>query len=412
MPALIGTSPAKLLAGEVPLSRLYAGTTLAWEQTIADPLAFVPAEDRPVVTYAAVGASVAPTIAGSPGWLREKRVGVAEGAAGAAQSSTAALDLTGSTRFAYPMLPAAVGHASNAGNYVQSNFKEGSTSSVQNARYLFPVDFMTDAPVVQIRLRAPSSSPLLGRVLINGLRMQRGSVASSGGDTIAAGNGYGAVLTFPDARTRRITIYGLNVQDGSFGGVAVGAGYSVWKPTSFGTIRLAVLGDSFTNGAGSFSAGGARAMETWPWELGLLLGTGMILQAGIGASGLMAPSDASAPLTVFRNRVPTIMSTNPTHVIVMPGRNDQNYTAGQEQAELEYVLDQIGTTPKRYVTRSSINGQAINAGISAGAASRGVPYLDLDTNAIPKIADGIHPTYPGHESIAAQMNTFMRSAGL
>ena len=57
--------------------------------------------------------------------MREKRVGVAETAAGASQTSTAALDLNGSTRYRYPGVPSAIGFPSNPGQYAATDLQPG-----------------------------------------------------------------------------------------------------------------------------------------------------------------------------------------------------------------------------------------------------------------------------------------------
>lgn len=128
-------------------------------------LTLAPSYNQPTVTSGSHGSSAlaSAVISGSPGWLREKRVGVAETAAGASQTSTAALDLTGSTRYRYPGVPSAIGSPSNPGQYAATDLQPGGVAS---SNWPFAVEFVTSSPQVAFRYNAPSANPSLGRILV------------------------------------------------------------------------------------------------------------------------------------------------------------------------------------------------------------------------------------------------------
>lgn len=375
--------------GNTLITRTYLGSDLIWENV--DIFALTPPEDTPVVTSAAVGASAVSTIAGSAGWYREKRIGVAETAPGAAQTSTAGLDIAGSTRFRYPALPSAAGHAANAGNYILTDYKPG--GSPQNARWLCNVEFITSSPTVEFRLRAPVANPAFGTIKVNGKYVQDHNFIA----TAAAGAGYGVKLSFPDSRPRRILVMGLSASEGDFGGVAVASGYTVVEPTNTPTRRIAFITDSYGNGAGTFATAGAGSTETFIWRLATYMGADEVIPAGIGSTGWTAILTGQ-PTSNFAGRISAVMAMNPHVVVFAGGRNDSDVGL---QAAVEASLDAVGTGVERYVMRTSANtSTAVNAAIAAACASRGVPYLDVNIDAIPKIADGIHPTFQGHKDLA------------
>lgn len=366
------------------------------EQSVGDWGRLAPPADIPHISPGhALSGSASPTIAPTTGWWREKRDGFAEPDVGTTPATTVntVLDLTGSTRFAYPALPQGDPLASFPSGYVISTLKPGGTA--QQAFWPFNVDLVTDSPVIELRLQAPVAAPSLGRIFVNGKPISETATFLSGR---TAGSGYGVVLTFDTAATRRITIYGLNNTVGRFGGVAVLTGHTVTKPTAPVTKRLAVIGDSFVNGAGSSisATSGANIVETFALRVAVELGMDEVILAGIGGTGYTGGAAGEK----FIDRVSAVMALNPTHVLVAGGRND---TATGEQAAVEAVLDAIGAGVTRWVTHTASNASqaAVIAAIAAGAASRGVTFVDLDIDSVPKIVgDGVHPTFAGHVQIS------------
>ena len=359
------------------------------EQPVIDPLALAPSSDQPTLSYTALGASAAPTLSGATTWLREKRTGVAESTGIGGSSND--LDLQGSTRFRYPGLYTGPGYTANPTQYVQSTNLPGGSS--QNAYWQFGLDFMTDSDAVELRLNSPATSIVTGLIFVNGKRVQEQPFRST---DRTAGSGYSLTLTFPSAATRRITIYGLNNNTGRFGGVAVPAGFSVWKPTQQVTRRIAFIGDSYTGGAGSAPTGASR-LETYMWRLGILMGGDELINAGIGATGFLAMAGGDAA-SIFAERVDEVLSMNPDVIVIAGGRNDS--TTGL-QAAVENVLSLTSSVPEVYVFSTAANGQTgVRGAIQSACEARSVPYLDIDINALEMGSDGIHPTWQGHQDLA------------
>lgn len=370
---------------------------------VLDPDNYTPAADTPTLTSAAVGASAATTVAGSAGWLREKRVGVAENVPGASQTSTAALDVTGSTRFAYPGVPSGAGFVSNPGQYVDTPFKPGGSS--QNAYWLFSVAFLTDSPVVQLRFNAPTTNPS-SMIRINGRRLQDQSEAA----TSAAGSGYGWTLTFPSAGTRHIRLDGMQGGEGRWGGVAVASGYTATKPSTTYDKTVAVIGDSYSNGAGSYP-NGANPMETFIWRLAGLMGADNVIACGIGGTGWNTEIN-SDPNSLFSARVAPVMAFNPDVLVWVGGRNDSANPTGLQSAVESTFSSAQSYNPNipMYVVHSSTNTDPVNSQIQAACANYGVTYLNVDVDSLPKISDGIHPTYAGHVTLANESYALMAPA--
>jgi len=362
------------------------------------PLTLAPSIDQPTVSFAAVGASAASTIAGSAGWQREKRIGAAETAVGGTQAATTGLDLTGSTRFRYPGLPSGIAFAGNTAAYVMSDLKPGGSS--QAAYWPFTVEFVTSSPVVEFRMQAPVANPATGRILVNGLPIV--DTTTSIASTATAGGGYGMKLTFPDARPRTITVIALNNTVGRWGGVAVASGYTVTKPTDTLPL-LAIIGDSYVNGATPVGI-----TDTFAWRLASMLGYGRsVLLAGIGGTGYQTAigSDSNS---LFVNRVASVMAMSPAVVLVLGGRND---SAAGQQAAAEAVIDAIGSSPVIWGTNSASNGAqaSVVSAMQAAFVGRGKKWFTTDVDSLAKIADNVHPTQASHIVLADAVKASMAS---
>lgn len=367
-----------------------------------DVLSLAPASDVPVITFSALAASAVSTIANSPGWLREKRVGVAENVPGASQTSTADLDIDGSTRFRFPGVPSAVGTTSNAPQYVATPLKPG--GAPQAAYWLFNLEFVLEGSnEVEIRLNAPLTSPTFGMVLVNGRRIQDTTIVATG-----MSGGYAAKLTFPTVERRVIKIIGLNNNQGRFGGVATGPGGLVRKTPRTITRRIAVIGDSFTNGAGT-PPDGARANETYIWRLAMLMGADEVVQAGIGGTGWVTQVGA-LPESVFGGRIAAVLAMDPDVLIFSGGRNDANST--EVKAAVDAALAATTSVPERWVIATTTATQTVVfSQMQAGAFEAGVPFVDVDREALEIGSDGIHPTFAGHVALANQVYTIMNNGG-
>lgn len=342
---------------------------------------------------------------GTDGVQREKREGAAETAPGASQSSTANLDRDGSTRFAYPCMPVAcTAVGANPGLFVVPGFKPGSSSTVQNARYLLNPTTTTTAPMVTFRGRAPAANPAVGAI-VNGRRV---NLTATYPATVTAGSTFYVTLTFPaaSATPRTITVLGID----QFGGAACTSGHALVKPTA-GKRRIVIIGDSYTNGASNSASTppGAGMTETFAWTLALSMGADEIGQVGIGGTGWVVQNTLGS-VSRFQGRIADAMSLNPHVVIFAGGRNDEDTGV---QTAVELALDTVGSNVERYVMHTCTNtGQpAVIAAMAAAAKSRGVPFLDMDVNSHAKITDGIHMTFDGHQSYAAEARTRLIAAG-
>ena len=364
-----------------------------------NPLEIAPSHNIPAVTFGALPASSAPTgaLAGTPDvswWLREKRAGAAE-FTGVNGGNTGDLDIAGSSRFRYFGFPSAAGLASNAQNYVETPLQPG--GSPQSAYWPFGIEFVTNAPVVQLRSQAPTTAPTIGAIFVDQLQVSEAQPAGSG---MTAGNGWHVTLTFPDARTRHIRIMNFVRGQGRFGGVAVGPGYTVTKPTN-AIKRVVILGDSYVGGAG-----GLGPADTFARKLGMLIGgrdnatSVQIITAGIGGTGALNALSGQ-PTSVFSGRISAIMAMNPDALVIAGGRND---TTSGLQAAVESLWTSTAAVPTRYwvPTASNATQAGVRAAIADGCAAKGVPYLEVNIDGIEKQGDGIHPTFAGHQALASE----------
>jgi lysophospholipase L1-like esterase len=360
-----------------------------------DTITLASPDDTPTLSRATLSASSGPTLSGASQWLREKRVGAAEGTT--VGGSTNDLDITGSSFFRYSGFPSAGGLDSDADDYVIAGLKPGGGST--GNRWTFNVEFTTNAPAVQIRLNAGASGPSYGMITVNGRRISEKQTYTSG---LVTDSGYALTLTFPSSRQRTIKIHGLNHYWGRFGGVAVANGYTVTKPTKSIAKRIVFLGDSYVAGNSGGGAGGNFAYDGFMMKLGLMMGGDDIINAGISATGFVNALSGE-PDSKYSGRVADILSMNPDVVVIVGGRNDGTTGSGVQTA-VQSLLDSLASVPKLYVFSNASNStqSAVRSAIAAGCASRGVTYLDVDMDSVEKLADNIHPTWAGHQAFADQ----------
>lgn len=351
-------------------------------------LQLAPEEDIPAVTCTAINIwSGPPTIEGSAGWFREKRVDAGEREPGQQQGDGKALDLTGSSYFSYPAVPAASDYANNSGRMVISDYKPGGLA--QYANWLFNVEFVTSSPVVEYMLNAGTTNGRFGTVLVNGKRVDERSIKH----TAEAGTGVGVKLTFPTAKERTIRVYGLNNGTGRWGGVAVAAGYTVAKPRVRPARKIAFIGDSFVNGTSAVSN-----TETFVWTLADLMGADEVLQAGVGGTGF-----ASGEVdTRFANRIDSVLQYNPDVIVFAGGRNDS--AAGLQSAVASTLARVAGREVYLVSTASDATQSAVNDALAAGARQAGVPFIRVDVDSLPR-EDAVHLNYEGHQAYAQALFT-------
>jgi hypothetical protein len=362
--------------------------------SFVDLSGFAPAGDIPTITVSAIGQSGTSTVSGTAGWYREKRVGVAEVgpvSAGNAQTSSNTGDLTGSTHFGYWGSGVLDGWTSNVPQYIFTQFRPG--GSTQNSRQLFCLHTNFTGTEMEIRLNVSSTSGRIGLILVNGKRIQNSSPAFPA--TPAAGSGGGVKLTWGSSATRLVQIYGLSHMEGRFGGVAANSGGTTARPPTPGGPGkeiIAFVGDSYTQGDSATDVN-----QTWMWQAGLRLGGSVLVNMGIGGTGIQNTINSDAT-SVFSGRRAVTMAENPDRVFISGGRNDGGFTQASNQsaveAEIDYYLGQGIARNKICIVPTATTGSSAYLAYQAAAGTRNVMFPPLDVNSYAKQADGIHMSGP------------------
>ncbi len=367
-----------------------------WLSTAFDPPAAI---DNPSVT---VGTSS--VITGGVDF-NPKRIG----------SSSSDLDLLGDTHFRYKGFREATGVAANPAQYVQTKLKPGGTS--QAAYWHFGCDFDTSSPQVEIRLRSATAAPNFN-IRVNGRWLQQQDFVSTG---VAAGVQFRVLLdfgTFTD-RQRRIEI--ALTQATGFGGVTVQTGFGVIRPAEPIVRRIAVVGDSITNGAG-ISPVGANSMETFARRLTYLMGADETILAGIGGTGWIQTINSEA-ISVFGGRLPEVLAQNP-HVVIFCGSRNDVFDPAALTAAVTSALDQCASVPEVYVAGvpyvldppSAVNFSQRNDIIRRATQAKGRQFVEISNTFYGAScvgtpsgngntdfyiqADKIHPNFEGHKHLA------------
>lgn len=229
---------------------------------------------------------------------------------------------------------------------------------------------------------------------------------------------YMLTLTFPTAEVRQITIWDSG--NAGFGEFRVPTGGTITKPAGPVRRRVAVIGDSYVNGApgtGSqvLAQRGTNPLTTFAPRLARLMGADQVILAGIGGRGWVAGTDGGTP-NPYSTIVPSVLSMSP-HVIIFAGSiNDGPTGAGVEQA-VKDTLALCASVPEVYVIPPILSGYDANAAaVKAGTLAAGRTFIDM-TNFLygtgkvtePKgdgnrdyylMADGVHPNAVAHKEIA------------
>lgn len=221
-------------------------------------------------------------------------------------------------------------------------------------------------------------------------------------------------LVFPSSATRTIRIWnGM----GRVSGVYVATGQSVTKPTALGR-RVAIIGDSYANGAGTSSAWpnqGTNGTETFAPLLGRALSTRAPLLAGIGGTGWVAGGDTNA----YYTRIPSVLSWNPDVLIFSGSINDNGYSPSAIQAAVESALESCVSVEQVFVLWTPPNESnywySFRDAVKAGTLAQGRKFIDLTgvmtgngsasnqigdgTNDFFRMSDNTHPTFAGHRAL-------------
>ncbi len=302
------------------------------------------------------------------------------------------------------------------GTYASSNGGQGDFAmygeikpggAAQFARWTFDATFVTSASnsVVEVgffSLNTFSDEPMIE---VNGRR-----VADAAPLRTFGGNGWKLTLTFPTAASRRIVL----TIPGAAGlmAIRVPTGNTITKPTDAIGKRMAIIGDSFVNGAGSGSSGNAFNHETFAPMLAHLLGADERLLAGIGGTGFVAGGTTNN----YETRLPYVLGKNPHVLIFFCSINDGTNGAGL-QAAVTSALALCTAVPEVYVIGCVRAGyEASNAAAKTATLAAGRKWVNMDgfingTGRITDrkgdgnadffiVADGVHPTLEGHRALA------------
>jgi len=229
----------------------------------------------------------------------------------------------------------------------------------------------------------------------------------------ATGNAYKATLTFPSAKSRTITVHGG--QSLGLMAVRLPTGGTLTKPAGTIKRRVAIIGDSYVNGAGGAGAEGAGNLESFATRLAHLMGADDVLLAGIGGTGWVAGMDGATP-NPYSTRTSYVAGKSP-HALVFYGSINDGSSAGAIQAAVESTLQSVAAVPEVYVIGPALSGYSANAAaVKAGTLAKGRVYIDAEdfifgTGRIdnPKgdgnrdfylMADGAHPTFAAHKALA------------
>lgn len=222
-------------------------------------------------------------------------------------------------------------------------------------------------------------------------------------------------VKFRSSATRTVRLW---LDRGSVSGINVPKGTSVSKP-AFSGRKVAVIGDSYTNGAGvssDFPNRGASNFETYAARFARALDTASTpLLAGIGGTGWVAGGDTSS----FRTRIPAVLEWNPDTLIIGGSINDDSSTTEQITAAAKHLLGLCTAVPKVYVVwtpfdgssywyriRDALKKETVAAnrtffdltGVMFGSGKIGAPTGD-GTNDFYRMTDGVHPTLDAHKAM-------------
>jgi lysophospholipase L1-like esterase len=193
---------------------------------------------------------------------------------------------------------------------------------------------------------------------------------------------------------------------------------------------MAVLGDSWGQGAGADAAGGGFA-----WKVAAAHGWTMV-DLSQGGTGFISTGPEDMPdLSAFPDRVADVVAADPDVVIVAGGNNDSNRNYTDDQVRdgvsrtLQPLIDQLPDATILVIGPFVPNGfpnesqQMVNTVVGEEATALGLPYIspqDLEWitgsrsstensgNQADYIGpDGAHPNQAGHDYLATLINAWL-----
>ncbi|MFD8949002.1 SGNH/GDSL hydrolase family protein [Streptomyces xanthophaeus] len=292
---------------------------------------------------------------------------------------------------------------------------------------VWSVEFGTDTRYLQLRYKHISAASMF-RLSIDGRKVSDLSQPAGG---TSAGSGHLITIDLGTAAPRVIRIDCTTMP---FGGLYLPPSAGMWRvPTQGG--RLAVLGDSISDGSAHNTGGGTG---TWVQRAARLLGTTDVWEQGRGATGYIAVGTTAN----FGTRAPAdIVAWAPDRLIVWGGYND---VSGNDQLVIRAAADAlyaqirqglpacetfiVGCWAPTGTPAPSI--VATDETLRAAAASAGLPFVSPVTGTIyaangqavvthgPWITTGnastyvgsdlVHPTDAGHFYLSRRIVAALR----
>lgn len=376
------------------LNRRYARLDSWVPARINESLTEAPLRDQPTVTWTNTMATAlsSPVVYVPPGVNGGSQVTNWDG-----QSDT-------NMRWFSGVFNTANGGASDLAMY--GSIKQG--GGAQFARYPIIVEFITSSTNTTIEVSGYSLSASLDHgIEVDGKLVSRNpfvrpySTAS-----------WTMTITFPVARSRRMRLY-IPAEAG-LGAIRVPTGQSITKPSGSPVKRIAILGDSWSNGTGIGSGG---YWNSYAMLLARFLQADDIFHMGIGGTGFVAGTDGGTPNN-YGTRASVVTGKSP-HIVIMNCSTNDGAAGTGVTAAVTSILSTFSAAsiPKVYVV-----GQPLSAYFSNSEAARAATYnsgqqfLDLgnlfsgtghmynpvgDGNREYFISsDNSHPNDAGHRAIA------------
>lgn len=292
----------------------------------------------------------------------------------------------------------------------------------QYARWPLSFEFITDADndTVEVGVFGAGTGDAAVLVEVNGAPVDD---VLSYRDGSISGSPCRVVLTFPNARSRRIRI----LAGGTFGlvEVRVPTGQTLTKPGPV-TRRVAMVGDSWVNGAGSSSSPtdpGAGLLETFAPRLGRMMGAEDTVLAGIGTTGYSAGGAESS----YISRMDMVETFAPDAVVVYGSQNDSGVDGSVLRTKADELIARALTiTPEVYVIGCGLAGTGAEATVPPvrdAADAAGVPFVDITglikgpgnqldrgpsglvagNGSLFRLSDNNHPSLAGHRMLAREI---------
>lgn len=303
------------------------------------------------------------------------------------------VDIAGDTHFRYDGMMEMPAQAQQPSTYAATDYLPDGVT--QAARYQTRISTLTSpVSVVKIKIRSGSTQTKF-RIKVNGFWISQEGLVFDG---LTAGGSYNIVLTFPTNFAR--TIQWEESGGTGFGGMVVALGATLTKPAlPSTTLKLAVLGDSYSGGAGSPPDGTGR-METWLNFVGKLMGATSMINFGIGGTGY---TTAGGP---FAGRAAAILAYAPDVLIIFGSRNDGGSGSQAIYDAAASLYASLASIPRIIVSGPSTSAYAAtNTRLKEATLAAGREFVD-GLSPTPWItsadlgSDGVHPTFAGHKKIA------------